>query len=193
MFELLWITEACLCGHNPSLTPCFYQSRRWRSNSLQLFQSAASSLPSSYPLISDKDSVLVLISNAAVLRCGLRWAPHCCGSWWSRWRGWFCWYGPECLRWWSVWNELCRFPLERWPKSPDHLVPDAELPINSEWQQTGFSGMQNNLGFWMGEKDEGQTWINSTASKLQLQQQKKKTKQGLSAKREQGQISLLNI
>lgn len=45
----------------------------------------------------------------------------------------------------------------------------------------------------MGEKDEGQTWINSTASKLQLQQQKKKTKQGLSAKREQGQISLLNI
>ncbi len=46
----------------------------------------------------------------------------------------------------------------------------------------------------MGEKDEGHTWFNSTASKLQLQPQNKKmTKQGLSAKREQGQISLLNI
>lgn len=148
--EFLWITEACLFGHNPSLTPCFYQSRRGRS------KSATSSFPLSYPLISDKDSVLVFISTETVLRCGLRRAPHCCGSWWSRWRGWFCWCGLECPRWLSVWTELCRFPPKRWPKSPDHLVPDAELPINLEWQRMGWSGTQNNSGFCMrGGKRQG--------------------------------------
>lgn len=144
--EFLRITAACLFGHVPLITPCLCQSRRGRSNRLKGWGNLLKChLPSPYVLLG---TAFYSIFPTIVFRCGPCLVPHCSGLWSGRWGG-FCWCGPERPRWLSVSNEPCRFPLKRWPKSPDRLCPDAGLPINSEWQRTGSSGVQNNRGSWI--------------------------------------------